>query len=297
MCSREAKYHAGAYNYKYNGKELQDELGLNMYDYGARNYDPALGRTSTFDPNCQNYFSVSPNSFFANNPLSFTDPNGKDIVFWKFDEEKNKYIQTTFDKLDKNIKKGILNFLETDSGKQFFSLFAKDGDRIGKFLFKGNGAMSQHSLSFSQYTLEGGGEGNTDENLIGGKMMQFSIQLNTIQKNTDINYAETVGHEVFLHLYNDVMMLKKLYKKGNISAAFEYNTISSVNNKFGHKDHLAVKDDINGVAAKYFEFISQLKTVFNPTEVQKHVDKEIEKTYQHGESYKNQKKGAIYGGN
>jgi hypothetical protein len=29
--------------YKYNGKELQDELGLNMYDYGARNFDPALG--------------------------------------------------------------------------------------------------------------------------------------------------------------------------------------------------------------------------------------------------------------
>jgi hypothetical protein len=28
------------YQYKYNGKEYQDELGLNFYDYGARNYDP-----------------------------------------------------------------------------------------------------------------------------------------------------------------------------------------------------------------------------------------------------------------
>lgn len=30
------------YKYKYNGKEFQDELGLNFYDYGARNYDPAM---------------------------------------------------------------------------------------------------------------------------------------------------------------------------------------------------------------------------------------------------------------
>jgi RHS repeat-associated protein len=36
--------------FKYNGKELQDELGLNMYDYGARNYDPALGRWMNIDP-------------------------------------------------------------------------------------------------------------------------------------------------------------------------------------------------------------------------------------------------------
>lgn len=41
----------GRYNYKYNGKEWQDELGLDFFDYGARNYDPALGRWMNVDNN------------------------------------------------------------------------------------------------------------------------------------------------------------------------------------------------------------------------------------------------------
>ena len=39
-----------AYKYKYNGFELQDELGLNVYDYENRTYDPATGRWWQIDP-------------------------------------------------------------------------------------------------------------------------------------------------------------------------------------------------------------------------------------------------------
>ncbi|OYQ49735.1 hypothetical protein CHU92_00265, partial [Flavobacterium cyanobacteriorum] len=42
--------HFEFYKYKYQEQEWQDELGLNMYDYGARNYDPALGRWHNIDP-------------------------------------------------------------------------------------------------------------------------------------------------------------------------------------------------------------------------------------------------------
>jgi RHS repeat-associated protein len=63
--------------YKYNGKEFNEELGLDWYDYGARNYDPALGRWMNVDPLAHKMPAWSPYSFVFNNPLSFIDPDGR----------------------------------------------------------------------------------------------------------------------------------------------------------------------------------------------------------------------------
>lgn len=66
--------------YKYNGKELNEELGLDWYDYGARNYDASLGRWMNIDPLASKYYQFSPYTYTANNPILFIDPDGRKII-------------------------------------------------------------------------------------------------------------------------------------------------------------------------------------------------------------------------
>lgn len=68
------------YKYKLTGKEWQDELGLNAYDFGARNYDPALGRWMNVDPLAERYSSFSPYNYVSNNPVIYIDPDGMRII-------------------------------------------------------------------------------------------------------------------------------------------------------------------------------------------------------------------------
>ena len=69
-------------NYKYNGKEFQDELGLNMYDYHAMLYDPAIGRRNNIDPKAEESRRWSPYSYCYNNSMRFVDPDGMQGQDW-----------------------------------------------------------------------------------------------------------------------------------------------------------------------------------------------------------------------
>ncbi|MBO9154095.1 DUF6443 domain-containing protein [Chitinophaga sp. GCM10012297] len=69
--------------YGYNGNELQSKefsngSGLELYDFNARTYDQQIGRFLQLDPLMEdNQEDLTPYHFSYNNPVTFSDPDGK----------------------------------------------------------------------------------------------------------------------------------------------------------------------------------------------------------------------------
>ena len=69
--------------YTYNGKEFDTDL--NWLHYGARFYDPAVGRWWVKDPIATKaYPSLTPYHYVLNNPVNFADYQGKIVMFVNF---------------------------------------------------------------------------------------------------------------------------------------------------------------------------------------------------------------------
>lgn len=76
-------YNNGNYRFGFSGMEQDNEVkGTgNSLDFGARIYDPRLGRWLKVDPKAAVYPGISPYTFSLNTPIQAKDPDGELVIF------------------------------------------------------------------------------------------------------------------------------------------------------------------------------------------------------------------------
>jgi RHS repeat-associated protein len=118
-----------------DGKEklhLNNDNNLFWYDYGARMYDPSLGRWHVLDSRAEKYDSWSPYNYTLNNPVLLIDPKGDTVMFNGHDAGINNAEEQAYNqyKTDlKNIQISSQATIETFNSK---GLLGKIG-MLGKY--------------------------------------------------------------------------------------------------------------------------------------------------------------------
>jgi len=165
----------GIYNNKYNQKELQE---TGFYDYGWRQYMPDLGRWFGMDKLSEKFHSASPYAYVMNNPISFFDPDGRDMQMpgWLqnlWNATNNNQV-TTFGGFDSSGNPSSISFGGSFSSAQFtsfynflssgqtgtftYTTFASGGD-VGSYNSTGMD-IDMSGVDFHNVTIKGHQDGN-----------------------------------------------------------------------------------------------------------------------------------------
>lgn len=237
------------FKYQYNGKEFQSEFSLNLYDYGARMFDPAIGRWGVVDAKAEKFIKWSPYSYVLNSPLVLIDPDGKDII--ATNPAAIKMILNTLTKEDRGyiqfndkgqLNKDLLNSANSISGN-FLALKQLSNDKTifevivdKKFEYKNeNGEIKNVDMGeitqgdpndrgdFSPKTGEEGFQGVTQTpGIESNKYNSIDDKVRIIVNKglSEEGQAEIFAHEGYGHAY--------LYSKGQDSR----HRVKNVDGKF-----------------------------------------------------------------
>ena len=221
--------------YQYNGKELNEELGLNWNDYGARYYDPAIARWNAVDPladNPDNIFA-SPYCYVLNNPIILIDPDGmkwvnpyKNREGFENEYREVKAILGNLEKHDKELYDYIDNLTVSKDGKDFeikaivYLSTKKNGDERGQ--------DAEVSIGFS------GAEAEYNGNKIDVPYSNdFKKRRDVIGGDKSFKKASIIN----VLLYGDGRNASSLANEaGDIMFAIEYNDISKSDDAKGYDD-------------------------------------------------------------
>ncbi len=148
--------------YQYNGKEWNDDFGLNLNDYGARWYDASVGRWWNVDARCEGTTPISTYTYTLNNPIFYVDLVGLSATSGMendmFSTMGEKWLRENFeDKSNestryssKKDKKGNLTITKT-----------KEDKNTGKTL-SSNSISGESAMVFAFLVIEGGWEKRSD---------------------------------------------------------------------------------------------------------------------------------------